>query len=44
MTGATAMLGLQPGQGIAAVEPPPETTTLRILRSDPACYAPIYVA
>ena len=43
LTGTTAMLGW-PGPGIAAVEPPPETTTLRILRSDPACCAPMYVA
>jgi NitT/TauT family transport system substrate-binding protein len=44
MTGATAMLGLRPGQGIAAVEPPPETTRLRIHMGKPACWAPMYVA
>ena len=43
LTGTAAVLGW-PGPGAAAVEPPPETTRLRILRSDPACYAPIYVA
>ena len=44
MTGATAMLGLRPGQGIAAVEPSPETTRLRIHMGKPACWAPMYVA
>src|SRR5512140_2056718 len=44
MTGAAAMFGLRPGQGTAAVEPPPETTRLRIRRADPACWAPMYVA
>jgi NitT/TauT family transport system substrate-binding protein len=43
LTGTAAVLGW-PRPGAAAVEPPPETTRLRILRSDPACYAPIYVA
>jgi NitT/TauT family transport system substrate-binding protein len=43
ITGTAAVLGWRP-VGAAAVEPPPETTTLRILSSDPACYAPIYVA
>jgi NitT/TauT family transport system substrate-binding protein len=44
LTGAAAALGLRPEPGMAAVEPPPETTTLRIRRSDPACWAPVYVA
>ncbi len=44
LTGATAMLGLRPGQGSAAVEPPPETTRLRIQKGKPACWAPMYVA
>jgi NitT/TauT family transport system substrate-binding protein len=44
LAGTAAVLGLRPELGMAAVEPPPETTKLRILRSDPACYAPIYVA
>jgi NitT/TauT family transport system substrate-binding protein len=44
MTGATAMLGLRPEQGTAAVEPPPETTRLRIHKGKPACWAPMYVA
>jgi NitT/TauT family transport system substrate-binding protein len=44
LTGAAVVLGLRPGPGAAAVEPPPETTRLRIFGSDPACYAPVYVA
>ena len=42
--GAAAMLDLWPGQADAAKEPPPETTRLRIHKSDPACWAPMYVA
>jgi len=44
LTGAAAALGWLPETGIAAVEPPPETTRLRIHRGKPACWAPIYVA
>jgi NitT/TauT family transport system substrate-binding protein len=44
MAGATAALGLRPDQADAAVEPPPETTRLRIHKGDPACWAPMYVA
>jgi NitT/TauT family transport system substrate-binding protein len=44
LTGAAAMLGLRPGPAAAAVEPPPETTRLRIRKADPACWAPMYVA
>jgi len=44
LTGTAAILGLQPEPGMAAVEPPPETTRLRIRKGDPACWAPIYVA
>ncbi len=44
LTGTAAVLGWRPGLGAAAVEPPPETTRLRIRRADPACWAPMYVA
>ena len=44
MTGAAAALGWLPGTGMTAVEPPPETTRLRLHRGKPACWAPIYVA
>lgn len=44
MAGAATALGLRPEPAAAVNEPPPETTRLRILRSDPACYAPVYVA
>jgi NitT/TauT family transport system substrate-binding protein len=42
MTGATAYLGLD--YELAAAEPPPETTTIRIRQWRPACWAPIHVA
>ncbi len=44
MAGAAAALGLQPHEAFSAIEPPPETTRLRIRREETACWAPIYVA
>jgi NitT/TauT family transport system substrate-binding protein len=44
LAGTAAIIGLRPGLGTAAVEPPPETTRLRIHKGKPACWAPIYVA
>jgi NitT/TauT family transport system substrate-binding protein len=44
MAGAAAIVNLRPELGTAAVEPPPETTRLRIFQGKPACWAPIYVA
>ena len=44
LTGTAAILGWRPELGTAAVEPPPETTRLRIFKGKPACWAPIYVA
>ena len=44
LTGTAAVLGWRPGQGIAALEPPPETTRLRIQNNGSACWAPMYVA
>ena len=44
LTGAAAYLGVPTDYGTAAVEPPPETTTLRIRQWRPACWAPIHVA
>ncbi len=44
MTGTAAYLGIGSDYGIAAVEPPPETTTIRIRQARPACWAPIHVA
>ncbi len=44
LTGAVAVLGWRAELGMAAVEPPPETTRLRIRKGDPACWAPVYVA
>lgn len=43
-TGASAALGFWPRTGMAAVEPPPETRTLRLRYWDPACWAPFYLA
>ena len=40
--GAWATLGIRPS--VAAAEPPPETTTLRLLRIGSICWAPQYVA
>jgi NitT/TauT family transport system substrate-binding protein len=44
LTGTAAYLGIGSDYGIAAVEPPPETTTIRIRQWRPACWAPIHVA
>ena len=44
LTGAGAMLGWKPDFALAAVEPPPETTTLRLRVWRPACWAPFHVA
>ena len=44
LTGAAAYLGIGSDYSIAAVEPPPETNTLRIRQWRPACWAPIHVA
>ena len=44
VTGAATAIGLRPEIGAAAVEPPPETTRLRIHKGKPACWAPVYVA
>jgi len=44
LTGAAAIIGWRPELGTAAVEPPPETMSLRIHKGDPACWAPMYVA
>jgi NitT/TauT family transport system substrate-binding protein len=41
-TGTAGLLGLHAGPG--AVEPPPETSTLRIGQSPAICFAPPYVA
>jgi NitT/TauT family transport system substrate-binding protein len=40
--GAAALLG--PSARLAAAEPPPETTTLRLSHHKPACWAPQYLA
>ena len=40
---AAALLGVRPPSG-AAAEPPPETTKLRLMRSEAICFAPNYVA
>ena len=44
LAGTAAMIGLRPGLGMAAVEPPPETKTVRLRYWDPACWAPFYLA
>ncbi|MFI5295092.1 MAG: ABC transporter substrate-binding protein [Thermodesulfovibrionales bacterium] len=44
LAGTAAMIGLRPGPGMAAKEPPPETKTLRLRYWDPACWAPFYLA
>ncbi len=44
LAGTAAALGWRPEPGMAAMEPPPETTRLRIFSTDTACWAPIYVA
>src|SRR5207245_2690859 len=40
--GTTGLLGLSPG--LAAAEPPPETTKLRLVQSPAICISPLYVA
>ena len=44
LTGAAVALGWRPELVTAAVEPPPETTRLRIHKGKPACWVPLYVA
>ena len=44
LTGSAAMIGLRPHLGTAAVEPPPETKTLKLRYWNPACWAPFYMA
>jgi NitT/TauT family transport system substrate-binding protein len=44
LTGAGAMLGMSPSLAIAAPEPPPETTTLRMRVWRPSCWSPVHVA
>jgi len=44
LTGAAAMAGWSPDLAMAAAEPPPETTTLRLRVWRPACWAPFHVA
>lgn len=44
LTGAAAIFDWRPELVTAAVEPPPETTRLRIHKGKPACWAPMYVA
>lgn len=44
LAGTAAMIGLRPGLGMTAVEPPPETKTVRLRYWDPACWAPFYLA
>src|SRR5262249_20968123 len=41
-TGAAGIVGLHPG--LVAAEPPPETTTLRLIQLSGICIAPQYVA
>jgi len=40
---SAALLGVRPSP-VAAVEPPPETTTIRLMRQPLACFAPMFVA
>lgn len=44
LAGTAMYLGLGNDLGFAAIEPPPETTKLRIRQWKPACWAPIHVA
>ena len=44
LTGAGAMLGVAPKLSLAAPEPPPETTTLRLRVWRPSCWSPVHVA
>ena len=44
MTGAAAYLGIGSDYGIAAADPPPETTSIKFFQYKTACWAPQYVA
>ncbi len=44
LAGTAALIGLRPGPGQAAIEPPPETRTVRLRYWDPVCWAPFYLA
>ncbi|MDH3328606.1 MAG: ABC transporter substrate-binding protein [Desulfobulbaceae bacterium] len=44
LAGTAMYLGIGNDLGLAATEPPPETTRLRIRQWQPACWAPIWVA
>ncbi len=44
LAGTGAVLGMQPESALAAIEPPPETKTIRLRYWDPACWAPFYLA
>jgi NitT/TauT family transport system substrate-binding protein len=44
LTGAAAYLGIGSDHGMAAVEPPPETTTIRFQQLKSACWVPQLVA
>ncbi len=44
LAGSAAMLCAKPELAFAALEPPPETKTLRLRYWDPACWAPFYLA
>jgi len=44
LTGAAAYLGIGSDLGLAAVEPPPETTTVRFQQIQSACWVPQLVA
>lgn len=44
LTGAAAYLGVGSNYSYAAIEPPPETTTIRFSQMKPACWAPQYMA
>jgi NitT/TauT family transport system substrate-binding protein len=44
LTGTAAVIGWQPESGLAATDPPPETTTIKLRVWRPACWAPVHVA
>lgn len=44
VTSAATALGCWPATGTTAIEPPPETRTLRLRYWNPACWAPFYLA
>jgi NitT/TauT family transport system substrate-binding protein len=44
LTGTAAVLGWPPESGLAAADPPPETTTIKLRVWRPACWAPVHVA